>query len=65
MSTANGFEQAVYNADYLNLQEPTGYVDSTWRGKASWNVFYTVSDDRKKAKLGLGSFLSSKQQHMN
>ena len=26
MSTANGFsEQAVYNADYLNLQEPTGY----------------------------------------
>ena len=27
MSTANGFsEHAVYNAEYLNLQEPTGYL---------------------------------------
>ena len=63
MSTANGFsDQAVYNADYLNLQEPTGYRGlNLERVKPAGTFSIPLGGDGvgRKAKLGLGSLPSS------
>ena len=63
MSTANGFsEQAVYNADYLNLQEPTGYRGlNLERVKPAGTFSIPLGGDGvgRKAKLGLGSLPAS------
>ena len=63
MSTANGFsDQAVYNAEYLNLNDPVGY-----RGLALEQINptgnYTISlggdGVDRKAQLGLGTLPAS------
>ncbi len=63
MSTANGFsEQAVYNAEYLNLQEPTGYRGlNLERIKPAGKFSIPLGGDGvgRKAKLGLGSLPAS------
>ena len=63
MSTANGFsEQAVYNAEYLNLQEPTGYRGlNLERVKPAGMFSIPLGGDGvgRKAKLGLGSLPAS------
>ena len=63
MSTANGFsEQAVYNAEYLNLQQPTGYRGlSLERIKPTGTFSIPLGGDGvgRKAKLGLGSLPAS------
>ena len=63
MSTANGFsEQAVYNAEYLNLQEPTGYRGlNLERIKPAGTFSIPLGGDGvgRKAKLGLGSLPAS------
>ena len=63
MSTANGFsDQAVYNAEYLNLQEPTGYRGlSLERVKPTGTFSIPLGGDGigRKAKLGLGSLPAS------
>ena len=63
MSTANGFsEQAVYNAEYLNLQEPTGYRGlNLERVKPAGTFSIPLGGDGvgRKAKLGLGSLPAS------
>ncbi len=63
MSTANGFsEHAVYNAEYLNLQEPTGYRGlNLERVKPAGMFSIPLGGDGvgRKAKLGLGSLPAS------
>ena len=63
MSTANGFsDQAVYDADYLNLQKPTGYRGlNLERVKPAGTFSIPLGGDGvgRKAKLGLGSLPSS------
>ena len=63
MSTANGFsEQAVYNAEYLNLQEPTGYRGlNLERVKPAGTFSIPLGGDGvgQKARLGLGSLPAS------
>ena len=63
MSTANGFsEQAVYNAEYLNLQQPTGYRGlNLERVKPTGNFSIPLGGDGigRKAKLGMGSLPAS------
>tara|TARA_B100000989_G_scaffold273587_1_gene231852 strand:- start:5107 stop:9792 length:4686 start_codon:yes stop_codon:yes gene_type:complete len=63
MSTANGFsEQAVYNAEYLNLQQPTGYRGlNLERVKAAGTFSIPLGGDGvgRKAKLGMGSLPAS------
>ncbi len=63
MSTGNGFsENAVYNAEYLNLQEPTGYRGlNLERVKPAGMFSIPLGGDGvgRKAKLGLGSLPAS------
>ena len=63
MSTANGFsDQAVYNAEYLNLQEPTGYRGlNLERVKPAGTFSIPLGGDGvgQKARLGLGSLPAS------
>ena len=62
MSTANGFsEHAVYNAEYLNLQEPTGYRGLNLVIKPAGMFSIPLGGDGvgRKAKLGLGSLPAS------
>ena len=63
MSTANGFsEQAVYNAEYLNLQEPTGYRGlNLERVKPAGTFSIPLGGDGvgQKARVGLGSLPAS------
>ena len=63
MSTANGFsDQAVYNAEYLNLDEPVGYRGlDLERIKPTGTFSIPLGGDGvgRKAKLGLGSLPAS------
>ena len=63
MSTANGFtEQAVYNAEYLNLNDPVGYRGlSLEQINPTGNHSITLGGDgvARKAQLGLGTLPAS------
>jgi len=63
MSTANGFtEQAVYNAEYLNLNDPVGYRGLTLEQiNPTGNYSISLSGDGvdRKAQLGLGTLPAS------
>ena len=63
MSTANGFsDQAVYNAEYLNLSEPVGYRGlNLERIKPAGTFAIPLGGDGvgRKAQLGLGSLPAS------
>ena len=63
MSTANGFsDQAVYNAEYLNLNEPVGYRGlSLEQINPTGNYSISLGGDgiNRKAQLGLGTLPAS------
>ncbi len=63
MSTANGFsDQAVYNAEYLNLSKPVGYRGlNLERIKPTGTFTIPLGGDGvgRKAQLGLGSLPAS------
>ena len=63
MSTANGFsDQAVYNAEYLNLSEPVGYRGlNLERINPTGTFTIPLGGDGvgRKAQLGLGSLPAS------
>ncbi len=63
MSTANGFsEQAVYNAEYLNLDEPTGYRGLNLDRVNPTGIFSIPlggNGIEQKAQLGLSSLPAS------
>ena len=63
MSTANGFsDQAVYNAEYLNLNDPVGYRGlSLEQINPTGNYSISLGGDGvdRKAQLGLGTLPAS------
>ena len=63
MSTANGFsDQAVYNAEYLNLNDPVGYRGLNLEQiNPSGNYSISLGGDGvdRKAQLGLGTLPAS------
>ena len=63
MSTANGFtDQAVYNAEYLNLNDPVGYRGlSLEQINPTGNHSISLGGDgvNRKAQLGLGTLPAS------
>ncbi len=63
MSTANGFsDQAVYNAEYLNLNDPVGYRGlSLEQINPTGNYSIALGGDgvNRKAQLGLGTLPAS------
>jgi|TARA_E500000178_G_scaffold186062_1_gene184271 flagellar hook-associated protein FlgK len=63
MSTANGFsDQAVYNAEYLNLNEPVGYRGlnlERMKPAGTFSIPLGGNGVGRKAQLGLGSLPAS------